>query len=149
MTKQVHVRHLTSWKEPISGWTWHNGGWRRVLSIWRRVGGEAWVESQLGLSRVEVTGGGSFTKFDYGTYTTPELSAEPVGGNGHTYSWAWVSGGEDMTINHPTSDGTSISATSGVDASFSGHIVCTVTDSGGRSRQSDPVFVYIGIGNPV
>jgi hypothetical protein len=69
------------------------------------------------------------------TQTTGFSTVTPSGGSGtYIYAWAWSSGGTGITINSPSSNRTSFTASGmALGASLSGVARCTVTDAYGQT----------------
>lgn len=74
------------------------------------------------------------------TQTTAATTATPSGGTApYSHSWAWISGGANLTINSPTSSSTSVTG-SGMTANgsvYSGTMRDTVTDAYGQTAHVD------------
>jgi hypothetical protein len=121
-----------AWREIESGRVRVGGAWKNLTRIRAYVSG-AWEDVatftppiSLGLTPDII--GDIF--ISPGTYTSPLVTATPVGGVApYTYSWAYTSGTTGYTIANPTSASTRFTRSFVVDGEYITNFTCTVTDA--------------------
>ncbi len=106
------------------------------LSLMNRVGSSGGMSVTASPAGVDALGSGSTT--------TPPIMATPSGGVApYTYAWTYQGGDPTVAIDSPATAATTFTATvTGGDNKLA-FFVCTVTDSGALSAQSNQVTATI------